>query len=102
MSEELEKARQLIDDLVGLKSFTVVQLPCETAGIRLYGAQALKSMTIGTHPVVIADKDGVRYLDHKDWAPAWEYASKHGVESITKAAFLDMLERMGGGRHARL
>ena len=80
MSEELEEATRLIDELVGLEHFEVVSLPSKDHRIRLYGARADRPLTIGWYPVVIADKRGVRLLDHKKWADAWIYAAEHGME----------------------
>ena len=82
MSEELElrEATRLIDELVGLEHFDVIPLPSSNPKNRLYGARANRSMTIGYPPIAVADKRGVRLLDHKEWADAWIYAAEHGLE----------------------
>ena len=78
--QELMEATRLIDELVGLERFDVIQLPSRNPRVRLYGARANRSMTIGYPPIVIADKNGVRYLDHKRLADAWIFAAEHGLE----------------------
>lgn len=80
MSEEFGEATRLVDELVGLEHFEVVQMLSKSKGVRLYGARPLKDLTIGTPPVLIADKKGVRLLDHKRWRDAWDYAHEHGLE----------------------
>ena len=80
MSKELEEATRLIDELVGLEHFKVVPLPSKDRGVRLYGARANHPMTIGYPPIVIADKKGVRYLEHRKLADAWIYAVEHREE----------------------
>lgn len=80
MTTELEEATRLIDELVGLDRFEVVCMPSKDSRARLYGARELVPMTVGAPPVVIADKRGVRLLDHKKWHEAWKYADEHGLE----------------------
>lgn len=80
MSEEFEEAKRLIDDLVGLEHFEVVPLPSRDPKVRLYGAIADRPLTIGWYPIVIADRRGVRYLEHRKLADAWIYAAEHREE----------------------
>ena len=81
MSDELElkEATRLIDELVGLERFEVVSLPSRNQKVRLYGAKANRSVTIGYPPIVIADERGIRYLEHRKLADAWAYAIEHGL-----------------------
>lgn len=48
--QELMEATRLIDELVGLERFDVIQLPSRNPRVRLYGARANRSMTIGYPP----------------------------------------------------
>ena len=77
MSEELEEATRLIDELVGLEHFEVISLPSKDQRVRLYGAVPNISLTIGYPPIVIADEKGIRYLEHRELADAWTYAAEY-------------------------
>ena len=66
MHEELAEATRLIDELVGLEHFEVIQMASKSKGARFNGPRDPKSMTIGELPVMTADKRGILYLERNE------------------------------------
>lgn len=83
---ELAQAAAIIEELVGLEHFEVIPMASRDPKVRLYGAKALREITIGVHPVVVADKRGVRLLKRSKRVTAWAYASEQWEDGIPPQA----------------